>query len=1724
MKSRIANRFLLTAVMALVLGVLLAVSSFAALSLTIENTLSGLEGGVNYTAAKYDFANNAYGEFTAVDANTKLTSGIWGVKAGDAEPEVLFAQTSESGTFNFWDTEADSIDGSAFKGDVLTDSYVPGYWSAPTGGAFVKVTNYPDFTSICIHLAKSAFLAKADGATTWEGATPISGENNLVAEATYWYGFTNEQVIPVSSFNGYTTEAINITVGSVAYNSGYSVNTLTPKVVFYTKNIGSDAVSEYVGVCSYNSTTEKLTAALPENVPADAYIVAVGFKPYYGTPDDIFVNNADNNEDRGYYHHRMVKGTNGFDLTAPNIPAPTGITGGEGVLVGLQDGKYYQAAPMLLNAAGTALEAGEFKAVTATTPLAGLYVVRETNATQTIFSDVTDMLYVEGDSVARANLFNLRDDGKYLKVKSSTDVFVPGTFTRNGALQVGHWNKWALGNTQGADAGVDNLTALYNAFAAYDALGDDKTGAEATLLAAKTTVANEMNKLVTRYAFDADEIIKTSDAISFKFSVYQNNVFLSFTTLRTKVEVYVADAEGNISVYSKTFEDAFTSVNGTYTRTLEFSELLPAEGYIVGMTIRPATDIKPEEITGTGKGQQRFITVVDPANYKIKAKASAPKFTVSANAEAGFDLTITNYNSLATYEYRKEGDTAWTTVPSGANVITVATAGKYEFRTFGALLIGTATTTFEVEKLAPVAPTVTATEIASPEAFKAVITNSAKTYTYEYKAEGATDWTAIEGNSFEVAPGKYTVRAFGDIYEGEATFDFETTLATPVAPIVSVTPGASDFTIKIKNYSDKYVYEYKAEAATDWTAVTGGSFVVTEAGKYTVRAGGAVYNGYATVSFKTVDVPMSVRNIVVDGDKLTNLDAAVAYEYAAVTRDGIGDTWTAIPAGTEFTLPAYGLYAVRVAATGSESASVAMVFLNQGPIDQRGNILHTTEIVGDGGSNKDKTLNVPVIKDLGEPTLTNVLTSQYTDGTWTGFNINSNLQKTNSFNELRIGGTSCYAGNYFKAYVESTDPVAKATALENSRTIVGNIHFTYGYEADEIIPMASWDSYKFTVAKRQGSIAVTKGSVKTKVTLLIATEYGEIVERSALYDAGNFATKDITTKQSDFDDNTGYILGIKIYPYYIPEETVVTPNGSTYADLNLQLHRNTYKIILPKTPAPDYLTFDKATGSVEGLDPNLEYYYAPYTVTGVGETQYVSSVDHLEIEAGLWGIGLVSKDPEYADSDPFLVFVRGDEAERKFLGTIESKGTYEGYKVQGTEDWVPGVWTGKSNATYSSFGTYSMSSLGGNNIISALATALKNAEASGDAVALAAARDNIINAVNNDTHLKYAYANDDVIPANELLNFSVTVANRQGGVALGSVTAQVIFSVVAPDGSINEYVWSKVTGMNDTLDVDVQSIENWPSEGWVVGLEVKPWTNPTPESITMAGSVENQMPKYTINVNGYKIKLDPGLPSLETFDAPANGLGEIANLNASMTYEFMIWDEAEGKYVGEGENGEDWIKVPVGSTSFRTPKGQYLFRVAESREFTASGEVVVVVYENGEFTSIENEVKKIHLPNDFVEVAADYEIDVTSKIWVARLALDNIKAVAPESNVIITGDGYKFVIIADNLETDKLVHYYNFDVAFNGESRHDTSYENLKETAGELYITEFFFETADAYPFEDAQLYIEFGEAYEGQTVELSSFNERSGRIRKVEESVVENGWAVFTKFTDTYVVLSAED
>ena len=248
-------------------------------------------------------------------------------------------------------------------------------------------------------------------------------------------------------------------------------------------------------------------------------------------------------------------------------------------------------------------------------------------------------------------------------------------------------------------------------------------------------------------------------------------------------------------------------------------------------------------------------------------------------------------------------------------------------------------------------------------------------------------------------------------------------------------------------------------------------------------------------------------------------------------------------------------------------------------------------------------------------------------------------------------------------------------------------------------------------------------------------------------------------------------------------------------------------------------------------------------------------------------------------------------------------------------------------------------------------------------------------------------------------------------------------------------------------------------------------------------------------------------------NAPENGYGEISGLDPMK------------KYLYKAEGGE-WTEIPVGTTYFRLPAGTYAIKIANYGTYLESKEreITIATLEGTQGkTYLQNETKKIYLPNDFVEAQADYELDVAKKKWISTLALENIKLTSPDSVVTFLGDGFKYVVKVADINVDSFIHYYNLDVTFNGESKYDTSYEMLKENAGDGFVLELFTESIAALPFKKASFYVYVGEEYNSLELEVRTYNERIGRIRKLETTVIDQGWASLSKFGGAYVIVSVD-
>lgn len=1562
----------------------------------------------------------------------------------------------------------------------------------------------------------------------------------------FTYSYTPDEIIPMANWDSFKFK-VSVRQTGAKLNTGKA----NAKVTLFVVNNGQ--IEERVAYYDTNFTNQASTTVTTKQADfADnsGYIVGIKIQPYFAPEGTTYIGSS-----KGSTDINLTLFKDGYTIVLDKEDAPTGLYIQNGVVKGLDANKTYAWAYQYVDSQGVSNRVTGQTEITGLSGLVGIMVAGDGITTNN--SDPV-LFYIKGSADGRANIGKVEGGKPAFK---TAEEWIPGTWTGSylswhdqpsaaekayafldqtaGVTATDARTLWLYQNTkEQAQAKLDADAQLappanwaqYNvtskpsltqaAIDSHYAAADYDANLAANKAAHQTKIATGFESRYIQYAYDETEIIPVNELIEMSFTSKSRQTDYTFTAT-PKTVFYVMDLEGTVTEYTAMGLATEFKV-GVWQKTtvdVQSIENWPANGYVVAVRFYPLGDVDDASIAHTKTDfradasniaysfTQHHIAAgyyyAPYTGYVIKSDATAPTFEVTANkAGEGYDVTIANYSSAATYEWQKKGDATWTTLDAGVKTFTVAETGTYTVKLYGELILGEAQADVVVDKLTPVAPTLNYA-VNSANDFKVTIANASSLYTYEYKAAADSEWTLVEGTSFVATTGTYNVRATGEVWNGYAYADIEVAPVAPVTHKVSVVPGeAADFTVTIKNYSDLYTYEYKLADATEWTQVPAGeaSFVITVGGDYVLRAGGPVYDGWAESTFRAVEVPQEIKALTIEGKVLSGLVETVAYEFALVNYEGISETWTAIPAGTEYTFENPGLYAVRLA----DTETTPLVFNVQGPIAQRGTIINlVTKNYTDGAYwNKDlkqvEALKIASYDDRYNP--------QFVVGSWSGWHVGDLAYWSQDW--LTAIGSSNYV-THASLGAKITDGSMSQAEVKD---FVTSFVFNYAYEDGEIIPFADIEKFTVRTGARQGHIYAV-GEVFTKFVVYIANDYGEIETRELLRKAdysGVAAKTTHTIKASDFEDTTGYIVAMQVYPFgVVADGTEFKVSGTVGQDYEAKFLD--YVITLPRIDAPTTLTFNEDTQLVEGFDLDTEYYYAPYSINGVGETKYFSGEETLALDAGLWGVGIVSADPEFADSLPYIVYVKGAEADRLALGTIGANGFFT---TKSGDVWEPGAWSGRDIGVHSTFGTDGLSSLGGHVSGSPYAANLKAAIDAGDAEAEALARQAIVNAA-AAVQFKYAFANEEVIPTNEILNLEFKLNRRMGSLSLGDPIAKVTFFVVDKAGNISEHVWEEVTSTTSqrSHNIDILSLLEG-VEGYVVALEVNPWAKVNPDAIVLLDANKyNTMAQ--INITSYTIKLQPAAPELETMEAPtATGLGEIANLNANMTYQYRLVGDA------------DWTTAKEGITSLRLPAGTYEVRVAETRNFTESESVTVTIeapLPGEERVSLQNETKKIHLPNDFIEVTANYEIDTTSKIWIARLALDNIKAVSPESTITITGDGYKYVVLASDIKTEKAVHYYNLDISFDGESRHDTTYEEVRELAGEAYLVEFFTESVTDLPFESAELYIEVGNEYDGQDVELRSYNERIGKLRKTESASVVDGWVMFTNFGEAYVILKAE-
>ena len=818
-------------------------------------------------------------------------------------------------------------------------------------------------------------------------------------------------------------------------------------------------------------------------------------------------------------------------------------------------------------------------------------------------------------------------------------------------------------------------------------------------------------------------------------------------------------------------------------------------------------------------------------------------------------------------------------------------------------------------------------------------------------------------------------------------------------------------------------------------------------------------------------------------------------------------------------LPA-GIYAVRVAESADTPASDPAVLYVQGK--GIANILHTNESDGTviaNGLYKGKGWR-EAQKHRDE--------RAFAPGVWTGtlysqtkYMTPLTLFNTGDDNFVNWSAEFYIDGSYTKEQV--------VHALESEYT-------SYQYLDSEIIPFSMFKSYAFQTAMFKTQY-VAQGDVNTKVIFYVINEEGELEAREWLGKTDFAGSTTHAVKIEDFEDTTGYIIAIEIHPTGdIPDTTKIAATSAERTSYCITLMDGGYKINLPKViEGNPELTVNETI--VSGFDKKYTYEYANlndsdmlagFAATGtiMAEPEYTkldAGVESIEFGEGLWAVRVAGEEGVSKASDMTVVLVRGAATSILHLDNDGSPIT-EKYPATGAalRNYTPlfkkGTWRGTLPAA--------RSALTGNLLAFAYdAYATSVCWAGTDYNSGTLTYEALVDAVESD-HMTYQFTDDEIIPVDDFISYTYKTKVRQGSINMkdgGKINTTFTVYAIQDDGSVKKYTLTDemdFTGRSLTEHTFTREDLGNDATGYIVAFEIRPTGEVTDTAELYVDPEYLVADAYDIHLvsGGYVSRPLAPTPNGTSFPVIEGGHGNISGLKAEYLHE-VRWSTDDGKTY------TDWSDVPVGSTSFKvTIPGIYQIRVKESDAYVASRIATVNVLTADSIDTFNSQISRVYLTEDFVEVKADYEIDVTVKNWISTLSLMNLKEVTPDSSILVVGDGFKYQFTAENITVNDKIHYYNFDISFNGESRSDVNYKKFVEATGDLYVKNVYFESSNGLPFTKAELSIYVGSDYNGMELDSASYNERIDRLRYLEIVQVTDGWVTLTQFGEPMVLLVYED
>jgi len=1302
----------------------------------------------------------------------------------------------------------------------------------------------------------------------------------------YSYTYTANEIIPMELFESFMFRV------NPRSSQGLLNATAGAKTKFTFKVITAEGTLEdrvvYKDAGNLANTTHTITAA--DFADKTGYIVAIHINPY--TVDDATTITYKNSAmiDFNIYHYLT-----GYSVNLPKAEKPTGLYLDGDVIKGLDaDTQYGWEHFYISGASGNVIEipegSTELKGVT------GIVAVRVVGGNVKNSDPVLFYIPASNDDLATLGVvggskpaFETREDWK------------PGVWTGD-YLSWYDWNQTGGAYTfldQSAGVTVQQARDLWlyqvtkeEAQAKLDA---DKV--KETLPTSWTNNKVTSNPTLLQEAIDAHytedyEETKEARAAALKQNIADGLTSRSFRYAYDETEIIPVDKLLEMSFVSWRRQGSFklTGVKSKVVFTVmqldgttSTHEWLSDEFSVTGNVVVHKTTVDVQSIAGLPT--EGYIVGVE---FFPWATMNADEITYVMSASARVDAS-----NLA-YSFDQQHIT-----------------GGYYYAPYSAYKIKT----YAVDPTVTYAP-------AENGGYDLTIVDFNENFSYRYKAEGDESWTETGVSTFNVSKSaKYTVEVYGDLVDGAGTAVIDVVPVAPTAPEVMYVPAKAGYVVKITNSFGAYSYEYKLATATKWTKLAAGeiTFTVPSIGDYIVRAGGEAYDGYAETAFTIEALPDALTSLVVEDKTVTGLDATKAYEYAPVTIKGIGE-FTAVPAGESFTFANAGLYVMRLAATETDEASTTIALLAYGDLADRKTIINTESKTYADGTWWDKTANKTIDKIIFAA-YSDRLNPEFKEGIWTGYKI-GDLAYWNKDWANSLGVVSGCVPT-----ISLGDKITNGTMTQQeAKDFIASYGFRYAYKPAEIIPFENLVSFTFTAGGRQGHVYAS-GKAYTKVIAHVANEYGLVETREILLET-NFSGTGSLTKHTisaeNFGDTTGYIVGFELIPYgYIPEETTLKVSGTTDSDWFVTLHD--YEILLPRVETP-VVTYNAETGLVEGLDAEATYTYASYNVHGEGTVTTVTGVTTLDLTDGLWGIRRVAESVENSNSLPAFVLIQSDPDARKTIGTRTSTGYYV---VAGGDAWLTGKWTGQDIASgNAAFGDLNSMGTYGGHVVAASAKALMNAIDAGDAEAEAAARESIVNYANN-VKFKYAYAADDIISVNDLMNLTFTVSRRMGSLNLGMATAKVHFSVLGLDGKVRVYTWSSDrfnAHSAATFNVNPRFSAGWPTEGYIVGFAIHPWSDVDGSAVKLTDrNGYNTMANLKFNPDMYKLVTGDEVAEKPVLEyKPFNNVITVTNYNSFLKYAYST------------DNGETWTTFDGNKFNATKASANYIVKSLESLPYEDS--------------------------------------------------------------------------------------------------------------------------------------------------------------------------------------------